>query len=210
MAGKTILVTGATGKQGGGVAHELARHGHTVRGMTRNPDSPAGRALAAAGIQPVRGDFDDPASLVEAARAADAVFAMSTPFEAGTDAETRQGIAIADAARAAGVGHLLFSSVASADQETGIPHFESKRVVERHIHSLGVPFTIIAPVYFMENALSPWGLPALRQGMLAVGMSGSRPLQQVAVADVAGFGALVLERPDEFLGRRIDIASDEL
>lgn len=205
-----VLVTGATGQQGGHVARVLLEKGHRVRALTRQPDSAAARELAALGAEPIAGDFEDAASIERAARGADAMFLMSTPFEAGVDVEERQGLTGADAAKAAGVGHLVYSSVANADQHTGIPHFESKHRVEEHIAGLGVSYTIVGPVAFMENLLAPPNLDGLRRGELAQALPASRPLQQIPLEDVADFLALVLERADEFRGVRIDIASDEL
>jgi uncharacterized protein YbjT (DUF2867 family) len=135
---------------------------------------------------------------------------VATPFEAGMEAETRHGIAAADAAMAAGVGHLVYSSVANADKDTGIPHFDSKRRVEEHIEGLGVPYTIVAPVYFMENVVAPWALPQLKEGRFPMALPSSRPLQQIALSDIATFTRVVLENREEFVGRRVDIASDEL
>jgi uncharacterized protein YbjT (DUF2867 family) len=122
----------------------------------------------------------------------------------------RHGIAAADAAKAAGVGHLVYSSVANADRDTAIPHFDSKREVEEHIERLGVPYTIVAPVYFMENLLAPWTLPELKEGRLPMALSSSRPLQQIALSDIAAFTALILEKRKDFAGQRLDIASDEM
>ena len=205
----TILVTGATGQQGGALARLLLERGQRVRALTRRADSPAAEALAGRGAELAVGDFDDRASLERAMRGIDAVFLMATPFQAGIEAESRQAITVADAATAAGVSHLVYSSVANADRQTGIPHFDSKYPVERHIQALGIPSTIIGPVFFMDNFAGPFLLPGLREGKLALALPASRKLQQVALADIAGFAALVLERREPFLGRRIDLASDE-
>jgi len=210
MSTLKVLVTGATGQQGGALARLLLQRGHTVRALVRDPQSEKARALAVAGAEPVKGEFNDPTSLHKAAAGIDAVFAMSTPFQSGTEAEARQGVAIAEAARKAGVGHLVYNSVSDADAGTGIPHFESKARVERHIRSLDVPFTIVAPVYFFENLRSPFSLPGLKQGALAMSLPENRRLQGIALANIASFDALVLERREEFLGRRVNIASDEL
>ncbi|MFQ5341958.1 MAG: NmrA/HSCARG family protein [Anaerolineae bacterium] len=207
---KLVLVTGATGNQGGAVVQALIAQGHQVRALTRNPASPAAKRLSEQGVEIAVGDFTDRDSLVRAARGVDTVYAMSTPFEQGVEKEIAQGIAMADAAKAAGVGHLVFSSVASADRATGIPHFDSKYEVEKHILSSGVPYTIIAPVFFMDNLSQPWQLPDLRQGKLAMALPASHPLQQIAVADIGAFAAAVIERRDTVLGQRIDIAGDEL
>jgi uncharacterized protein YbjT (DUF2867 family) len=206
----TVLVTGATGKQGGSVARLLLKQGHKVRAFTRNAQSPAAQELDRLGAELKVGDLEDRAEVGRAMQGADAVFAVATPFEAGMDAEVRQGVNLADAAEQAGVGHLVYSSVGSANRRTGIPHFDTKKKVEEHIEAIGVPYTIVAPVYFMENVFSLWTLPALRQGKLAIPLPPGRSLAQVALADVAGFAVLAMEQRDRFLGRRVDIASDDL
>ena len=207
---KLVLVTGATGNQGGAVVQALLNQGHRVRALTRNPASPAAKRLSEQGVQIAVGDFADHDSLVRAARGVDAVYAMTTPFEQGVEQETAQGIAMTDAAKAVGIGHLVYSSVASADRATGIPHFDSKYEVEKHIQSSGVPYTIIAPVFFMDNLLQPWILSGLHQGKLAMALPATHPLQQIAVADIGAFATAVIERRDTVLGRRFDIAGDEL
>src|SRR4051812_29113567 len=122
---RSVLVTGATGQQGGALARHLRSQGYRVVAFTRRADSPAARALEALGAELAIGDFDDPASLEAAARRADTLFAMATPFEDGPEAEIRQGMNLVDAARRAGVRHFVYSSVAGADRLTGIPHFDS-------------------------------------------------------------------------------------
>src|SRR5260370_5741220 len=89
-------------------------------------------------------------TLFRSLEGATSLFAMTTPFEGGTQVETRQGISAVDAAKAAGV-HLVFTSAGSANRQTGIPHFDSKYEVEEHIAKIGVRATVLAPVYFMEN-----------------------------------------------------------
>ena len=207
---KVVLVTGATGSQGGSVVQALLRQGQQVRGMTRNASSPAAEHLRKQGVEVVAGDFADQESLVRAASGVDTIFTMTTPFEEGVERETAQGIAITDAAKAAGVGHLVYSSVASADRATGIPHFDSKYEVEKYIASSGVPYTIIAPVYFIDNLVQPWTMPTLRQGKLALAMPATRPLQQISVEDIGAFAAAIIERREAVFGKRFDIAGDEL
>src|SRR5450432_3180105 len=124
--GKTILVLGATGHQGGATAHELAARGFSVRALTRDPDKPAARALVELGAAVVKGDLDDPRSVRRAMEAVHGVFSLQTPYgPGGADRETREGIAVADAAKDAGVEHLVYSSVGGAERNTGIAHFES-------------------------------------------------------------------------------------
>ena len=211
MSGKlNVLVTGASGKQGGYLVRELLSRGHSVRALTRKPESPAAAALADRGVTIVPGDFDDQGSLERAARGVDTVFAMSTPLESSAKTETREGMNIVRAASSASVTHLVYSSIAGADRATGIPHFDSKFEVEKEIRRSGVPFTIVAPVFFMENFLADYMAAGLAQGSISMALPATRRLQQIAVADIAQFNALVIERRESFLGQRIDIASDEL
>jgi uncharacterized protein YbjT (DUF2867 family) len=207
---KLVLVAGATGNQGGAVVRALLTRGHQVRALTRNSASPAANRLRERGVEIAVGDFGDHDSLVRAARGADAVYAMSTPYEQGAENETAQGITITDAVKAAGVAHFIYSSVASANRSTGIRHFDGKYAVEKHLQASGVPYTIVAPVFFMENVLQPWMLSGLRQGKLAMALPASRALQEIAVADIGTFVAAVIERKDAVFGRRFDIAGDEL
>jgi uncharacterized protein YbjT (DUF2867 family) len=201
-----ILVTGATGQQGGTLARLLLQKKHKVYALTRNTQSPAAQDLRNKGAKIVKGDLDDSDSLKQVVNGIDSIFLMGTPFEDGTEAETRRGKLMADIAKENSIEHLVYSSVANADKNTGIPHFESKYKIELHIKNLGIPFTIIGPTFFMENML---GL-GLQQGQLALPLSPSSILQQSALENIAEFSALVLEHRKPFLGKRIDIASDEV
>ena len=206
----SVLVIGATGNQGGAVVRNLLPKGHRIRTLTRNSDSPKAKQLADQGVEVLKGDFADSDSLVKAATGVDTVFAMTTPYESGVEAEVKQGIDLADAVKQAGVGHLVFTSVASADRNTGIPHFDSKYKVEQHIASLKIPYTIVAPVFFMDNWFSPWFLPSIQEGTLKFAMPADRPLQQISVDNIGEFGAAMIERRDSVFGKRFDITGDEL
>ena len=206
-----ILVTGATGQQGGATARELLAAGHRVRAMTRNPDGEAARALAALGAEVVRGDLDDLASLERALSGAWGVFAVQNTWEAGVEKEEAQGKRIAEAARKAGIQHFVYASVGSAHRKTGVPHFDNKARVEESVRSLGFPsFTILRPAFFMENFASPSFKQAIDGGVLAVGMSPKVPLQMIAVADIGKYGRAAFERHAELNGKAIDIAGDAL
>src|SRR5919109_5400414 len=203
---RKILVTGATGQQGGSLARLLLEKKHKVYALTRNTQSSAAQDLRNRGANIVKGDLDDSDSLKRAVKDVESVFLMGTPFEDGTEGETRRGKLMADIVTENKVEHLVYSSVANADKNTGIPHFESKYKVEQHVKNLGLPHTIIGPTFFMENLLGP----GLEHGQLDLPLSLSTTLQQSALENIAEFSALVLERRKPFLGKRIDIASDEV
>ncbi|GAA4260560.1 NmrA/HSCARG family protein [Dactylosporangium darangshiense] len=205
----TIAVAGATGAQGGAAARALLAAGHPVRALTRDPAGPAAAALRDLGADVRRADFDDQASLDAALAGAGGLFAVTTPFGTDLAAEVRQGRALIDAASAAGVGHVVLTSAAHADRGTGVPHYESKHLVERHLRASGVPWTVIAPAAFMDNYAGGWTLEGLRQGVFAWPMPADRPLTLIPAADIGAFAALALREPGRFAGRRIDIASDE-
>ncbi len=206
-----ILITGATGQQGGAIARELLAKGYPVRALTRRPEHENARALAALGAEIATGNLDDAGSLERALKGAWGVFAVQNTWEAGVEQEEVQGKLIAELARKAGVQHIVYSSVGSAHRGTGVPHFENKWRVEQTIRALGFPsYTILRPVFFMENLASPWFLPAIQQGTLSVALKAETPLQMIAVKDIGRYGLLAFEQHERFNGRAIDIAGDEV
>ena len=204
-SGKLILVTGATGKQGGAALRHLRAKGFAVRALTRDASKPAAQALT--GVEVVEGSLDDEASVRKAVAGMYGVYSVQT-FEEGIDAEIRQGKRLADIARDAGIAHFVYSSVGAAEQGTGIPHFESKGAIEDHIRSLGIPHTILRPVFFMENWF--WLLDAMRQGALVQPLSPATRLAMVALDDIGAFIAMAFESPERWLNRAFDLAGDEL
>ena len=204
----TVLVTGATGPHGRAVAEALLASGMRVRALTRDPASDRARALAALGAEPVAGDLADAASLTAALDGAPVVYAVTTPFGAGPDAEVAQGEGIIAAASHAHVQWLVLGSVASADQGTGVPHFESKWKIEQRLAASGVPHSVVAPSFFFENL----GTPAdkIAAGELSMPLSPDRSLQQLAAADLGALVAAVIQRRDALLGRRIEVAAEQL
>jgi len=202
----TVVIAGSTGKQGGAVARALLERAHKVRAVTRDPNSSQAKLLANAGAALVAAALEDTAAIRKALEGATSLFAMTVPF-GGTDAETRQGIAAAEAAKAAGV-HLVFTSVGSANRQTGIPHFDNKYEVEKHIAKVGVRATILAPVSFMGNLY--FAKEQLAKGIYAAALPSTRALAQVAVADIGAVAVRVLEDAGRFTGKRFDLASDEL
>ncbi|MCM3688694.1 NmrA/HSCARG family protein [Kocuria rosea] len=203
-----VLVLGATGGQGGAVVRALQAKGAPVRALVRDPHSSSATRLEREGIEVVAGFLDDTASLATAMQGTRSVFALTTPFEAGTDAEMIQGRAILTAADKAQVPHLVFSSVAGAHGDSGVPHFESKAVIESELTGSDMPYTILAPTYFFDNALG--GEQHIRDGVLQLPLPPDQQLQQLARADLGRYAAAVLLDPVPFAGQRIELAGDSL
>jgi len=205
-----ILVSGATGKQGGAVARELLSHGFKVRAMTRKPADASAKELARLGAEIVKADLDQPETLGTALSGVWGVFAVQNTWEAGVEREELQGKRFAEIAKKAEVEHFVYSSVGSANLKTGIPHFDNKARVEEKIKALGFPsYVILRPVFFMENWLSPSFKPGLDEGKLMIALKPETGLQMVAVEDIGRFGRIAFEKDKALNGRAIDIAGDE-
>lgn len=211
MNGRMITVTGATGQQGGAVARKLLADGWKVRALTRDVNKPTAQELASLGAQVVRGDMENRAELDAAFKGAYGVFSVQNFWLPGVgfEGEMRQGKNVADAAKAAGVQHLVYSSVGAAQRGMGQKHFESKWIIEQHIHSLGIPYTILRPAAFFENF--NWERAAILNGTFnALGLRPEKGRQMIAVEDVGVFAALAFANAEEYLGKTIELAGDEL
>ena len=205
---RIILVTGATGQQGGAVYRHLQNKGFKLRALVRDPNSNQARQLMGQGGKVYQGSLDDPDSLMRAMDGVYGVFSVQ-PYTAN---EIQQGVAVIEAAKRRGVSHFIYSSVGSADEKTGIPHFESKVKVEEHLRSSGLRYTILRPVFFMENWLRMfgyWGEP-IRNGQLRQPLRPTKNLQMVAVDDIGAFAALAFEHPGKWENRTFSLAGDEL
>ncbi|MEV0056444.1 NmrA/HSCARG family protein [Saccharopolyspora shandongensis] len=206
---RTALVTGATGNQGGATARHLLARGWTVRALVRDPEKPAARELRDAGAVLVRGNLDDADSLRAAMAGADAVYSVQALAwdEAGLAAEVRQGTTVADVALETGVSHLVYSSVGGAERDSGIAHFESKFAIEEHIRRIGVPATVLRPVFFMTNLVSTTGDAG--EQVLSLPLAPATSLQMIAPDDIGYFAATALDDPQRYIGRQLEIAGDE-
>lgn len=209
-ADKTVLVTGATGRQGGAVVRHLLPKGWKLRALTRNAATHVAKELAGQGVEVVQGDLEDAASLDRACRGVYGIYSVQDFWSVGAKREVQQGKNLADAAKKAGVQHFVYSSVGGAERNTGIPHWESKWEVEKHIRQLALPATIFRPAAFMEmyNVLEVE--VGLLKGKLVDALRGDKPYQTIATDDIGAFVALAFERPKEFIGLELEIASSEL
>ncbi len=205
---KIILVTGATGHQGGAVVRHLLKDGWKVRGLTRDPEKPEAKELKAMGVEVVQGDLDIPLSLEKPLEGCYGVFSVQQPWEHGPQDEINEGIILINAAQKAGVKHFVYTSVGSADKTTGIPHFESKAIIEDVLKKSGLEYTIFRPVYFMENLLN--FRDSIYNGTLSLALRLEVPLQLIAVDDIGKFVALAFRKPEDWKGKAMDIAGDEL
>ena len=206
MSNRTVLITGATGKQGGATIRSLQGKGFNLRAMTRHPGGEAARVLHGLGVEVVEGDLNDEASLERALEGAWGVYGVQNTWEAGVDGEETQGHRLARVAHAVGVQHYVYASVGSAHRKTGIPHFDNKARVEETVRSLNFPsFVIIRPVFFMENLTSPW---FLNGDTIYAAMKPTTVLQMIAVEDIGKYGAHAFTHAEQMAGREIDIAGD--
>ena len=204
---RTILVSGATGHQGGSALRHMRESGFSVRALTRDPDNPAARRLTGPGTEIVRGDQSDPASLRRAMDGVQGAYSVQDSTR-GHDNEVQQGKNMADAANRLRLDFLVYSSVASADKNTGIPHFESKHEIENHVRNTGLRYAIFRPVFFMENLLQM--KPSIEQGVFQMPLSPQTRLQMVAVDDIGGFISMAFERPGHWVHRVMELAGDDL
>ena len=209
--GKIVVVTGATGHQGGAVARRLLDSGFTVKGLTRTTDSPESAELSRLGARMVKCDLNDADAARRALDGAWGAFGVFAMGPGGAQQEETQAANFAKQAKAAGVEAYVYSSVASAHRKTGIPHFENKWRVENIVRGLGFKtYTILRPVFFMENFTGPWMWPGIMQGKLSAALSPATRLQMVAVEDIGAYGLMAFEKTAELNRAEIELAGDEL
>lgn len=207
--GRTVLVIGSTGQQGGKVVNALLEAGGwNVRGLTRDATSEKAQALVSRGVELAQGDMDDVASLEAAMQGAYGVYSVQSVGGRGVDVEIQEGKNVADAAKKAGVSHLVFSGVSGGNRKIGVPNFESKGAIEEHIRSIDIPHTILRPVSFMDNFNR--NRDAIQSGKLSGILSPDKPQWFTAVRNIADFAVAALSRPDDFLGQAIDLAGDSM
>ena len=207
---RTVLVTGATGRQGGAVVRHMLPKGWKLRALTRNPNNHGAQELARKGVEVVQGDLEDPPSLEPAARGVYGIYSVQDFWTVGARREVQQGKNLADVAKKVGVQHFVYSSVGGAERNTGIPHWESKWQIEKHIRELKLPATIFRPASFMETYHILEVEVGILKGKLADPVRADKPYQTIATDDIGAFAALAFEQPREFIGLELEIAGSEL
>ncbi len=209
-ADKTVLITGASGRQGGAAIRHMMPKGWKLRALVYKADDATVQRFNSQGIEVVRGNLEDPASLEGAVRGAYGVYSVQDFWSVGAKREVQQGKNMAEAARKAGVQHFVYSSVGGAERNSGIDHWQSKWEIENHIRKLGLPATMLRPAAFMENYYVDQVEIGILKGKLVDPIRGDKPYQTIASDDIGGFVALAFERPNEFIGTALGIAGSEL
>ncbi len=226
---KVIAVVGATGAQGGGVVRAIAAHpdgGFTARAITRKPDSDAARALAALpNVEVVQADSDDEASLERAFAGAYGAFCV-TFFWADMSAEHElaQARNLAAAAKAAGVRHVVWSTLEDTRRwvtddrmptlqgKYKVPHYDGKEDADAAFREAGVPTTFLRTSFYWENFIY-FGLGPQRaeDGVLALTFPlGSSRLPGMSSEDIGKTAYAIFARGDEFVGKTVSIAGEHL
>jgi len=235
---KTIAVLGATGTQGGGLVRAILadpEREFAVRAVTRDPGSAKAQELAAAGAEVVAADLDDEGSLRAAFDGVYGAFVVTNFFAPRTEAEIAARSAAemeldqagnaARAARHAGVQHVLWSTLEDTrtffgdtdrvpsldDGRYKVPHFDAKAEGDELFRAAGVPTTFLRTTYYYENLLGPLGPVRDADGKLVVTLPmGDSPINAIAVEDIGRTALGVFRRGQEYVGRVISIAGDQL
>lgn len=206
---RPIVVTGATGLQGGAVTRHLLKDGWHVRGLTRNAASKQARALAALGAEVVQGDMSEAASLRPHFKGAYGVYSVQNPFIGGPQQEVRQGKNVADVAKEIGVQHLVYGSAGIGRKGTGIPSWETKLHIEDHMKALELPLTILRPMAFMELMTNKKFFPAVAAWHVMPNLMGStRSVGWLCTDDLGAIVARAFADPDRFVGKDLELTSD--
>jgi uncharacterized protein YbjT (DUF2867 family) len=209
-ADRLVLVTGATGRQGGSVIRHMLSKGWRLRALTRDSSSPAAQELLRKGVEVVQGDLENTATLGPATHGVYGIYSVQDFWAVGAKREVNQGKNLADAGKKAGVEHFVYSSVGGAERSSGIDHWESKCEIEKHIRKLGLPATMLRPAAFMENYYIDQVEIGILKGKLLDPIRADKTYQTIASDDIGAFAALAFERPKDFVGVELEIAGSEL
>jgi uncharacterized protein YbjT (DUF2867 family) len=210
-----ILVTGATGGQGGSTVKALlSQNKFALRALTRDPDSPKSTALRQAGVEVVRGDMEDVESLKKAMKGVYGVFGVTSFWEHG-DKEFRQGKNLVEAVSQSGIGHFVFSALDNYSQlsqgRIAVPHYDMKAALKTFTKKLGLKASFVHLSFYYENFLT-WFLPQRRaDGNFYFGFpQGEVKLASVSVADTGPVVAKIFDHPDEYIGRSVYLVGSDI
>ncbi|MCP1274583.1 NmrA/HSCARG family protein [Gluconobacter albidus] len=206
-----ILITGATGQQGGATIREMMRRAERwhIRALVRDLQAPKAMVLAKLGVELMQGNLDHEHSLRTALRGVHGVLSVQSPMKIGPAGEERQGKLLATLAAQSGVRHFVQCSAGGAERRSGVPHFESKWAIEKHIAALGLTATILRPAAFMKN-FSIFMFRTTMLSMMKTYLAPEQSMQLVSAKDVGWFAAEAFEKTDIFAGRRIELAGDNV
>ena len=204
---KRVFVTGITGNQGSAVTKHLLEIGHEIFGLTRDVNSKKSQYWKDKGVNLVQGNLDDISTYQAELSKSDAIYF----FQAlqSKNSEIRQGKRFIDAVVTSGINHLVYSSVLGADLETGIPHFESKYEIEKHIRSSNINYTILRPASFYENHLHPQVAKGIKKGKYVTPLNKTCKQQMIGVDDIGKIAAHVILNPQKYLNKTLSIATSE-
>ncbi|RPJ52305.1 MAG: NmrA/HSCARG family protein [Chloroflexi bacterium] len=205
---KTFVVTGATGRQGSAVVRHLIQAGARVKALTRNPSSPKAQKIKALGAELITADMANLEALKILFQGAEGVYSVQNPYTSSFTAEVRQGKNVAEAAKAAGVAHVVQASTGFG-KKTGIPSWDSKLEIEEYMRSLGLPFTVLRPTAFMEIISDPSYYPmASVFHVMPKLMGADKKLPWLAVDDLGAIAAKVFADPGQYIGQDLKLTSD--
>ncbi len=201
-----VLVVGGAGHQGSIVVRRLRQHGSAVRVLTDEPNSAEMQALRGLDVEIASGGFDDRASLDRALHGVDALFMVLDQTDAGPSGRQKRGEAIGDAAKQAGVGHVVYSAGTGSDHH--VAYCDRSSEVEDHLRKIGLPLTVLRPVTIMEEIPWYWLSSLGHEAVLATPYAATTRLPMICVDDVAGLAALAIVEPGRFKDGTIEIAGD--
>ncbi|KAF9056758.1 NmrA family protein [Rhodocollybia butyracea] len=213
---KLIVVTGATGQQGSSVINFLLKEPSgtfSIRAVTRNPQSAAAQALSAKGIDVVQADLSSLAQVTAVFTGAWGVFGLTQFYEHGYDAEQLHGSNIVAAAQAAGVQHIVWSTVEGRDGECGAISWKSKAQIEDMVMKSGIPWTFVYIPMYYENFWTSFFAPTYEEEKgfsWSVGFLPDVPVFAFAVEDLGGWVVPAFREPENWNGKKIKIVVEYL
>lgn len=227
---RIIAVTGATGSQGGGAARAILADpdsGFAVRALTRNPDSPAARELAALGAEVVQADFYDEPSVHKAFDGAYGAFLVTNFWAHGSAAKEIEEIEVlVRAAKAAGLKHVVWSTLEDTREllplddermpvlqdEYNVPHFDAKGEANELFRQAGVPTTFLNTTFFFQGFLDAVGPQRGEDGVLTLSLpiEEGKLLSGVDVEDIGRTALALFKGGERYIGETVGLVGDHL